>query len=94
MSHTGVEVFDFLLFSIYPVIGIFAVEAISRLIKIQKWIKLWAQAAVSIAFGVYYWFILPAPQNFPLTALVMFALAIALIYQGKRAKISPDKSPY
>jgi hypothetical protein len=94
MSHTGVEVFDFLLFSIYPVIGIFAVEAISRLIKIQKWIKLWAQAAVSIAFGVYYWFILPAPQNFPLTAMVMFALAIALIYQGRRAKISPDKSPY
>ncbi len=94
MSHTGVEVFDFLLFSIYPVIGIFAVEAISRLIKIQKWIKLWAQAAVSIAFGVYYWFILPAPQNFPLTAMVMFALAIALIYQGRRAKISPEKSPY
>jgi len=24
----------------------------------------------------------------------MFALAIALIYQGRRAKISPDKSPY
>ena len=94
MSHTGVEVFDFLLFSIYPVIGIFAVEAISRLIKIQKWIKLWAQAAVSIAFGVNYWFVLPAPQNFPLTAMVMFALAIALIYQGRRAKISPDKSPY
>jgi hypothetical protein len=26
--------------------------------------------------------------------MVMFALAIALIYQGRRAKISPDKSPY
>jgi len=35
-----------------------------------------------------------SPQNFPLTAMVMFALAIALIYQGRRAKISPDKSPY
>ncbi len=43
MSHTGVEVFDFLLYSIYPVIGL---------------------------------------------------LAIALIYQGRRAKISPEKSPY
>ena len=94
MSHTGVEVFDFLLFSIYPVIGIFAIEAISRLIKAPKWIKLWIQASVSIGFGVYYWFILPAPQNFPLTAMVMFALAIALIYQGRRAKISPEKSPY
>ncbi len=94
MSHTGVEVFDFLLFSIYPVIGILVIEVISRLIKVPKWIKLWVQAAVLISFGVYYWFVLPAPQNFPLTALVMFALAIALIYQGRRAKISPEKSPY
>ena len=94
MSHTGVEVFDFLLFSIYPVIGLLAIEGISRLIKAPKWIKLWVQAAVSISFGVYYWFVLPAPQNFPLTAMVMFVLAIALIYQGRRAKISPEKSPY
>lgn len=94
MSHTGVDVIDFLLYTIYPVIGIFLVEIISRLVKIPKWLKLWIQAGVAIGFGVYYWFILPAPQNFPLTALVMFVLAVALIYQGRRAKISPDKSPY
>ena len=94
MSHTGVDVIDFLLYTIYPVIGIFVIEGISRLVKAPKWIKLWIQAVVAIGFGIYYWFILPAPQNFPLTAMVMFALAIALIYQGRRAKISPDKSPY
>lgn len=94
MSHTGVDVIDFLFYTIYPVIGIFVVEMISRLIKASKWIKLWTQAVVSFGFGIYYWFILPAPQNFPLTAMVMFVLGIALIYQGRRAKISPDKSPY
>ncbi len=104
MSHTGVEVFDFLLFSIFPVIGIFLVEALSRLVKAPKWIKLWIQAVVSIGFGISYglgslividiWFILSPPRDFPMTAMVMFALAIALIYQGRRAKISPDKSPY
>jgi len=94
MSHTGVEVFDFLLFSIYPVFGILAVELISRLIKAPKWIKLWVQAVVAIGFGVYYIFILLPPKNFPLTGAVMFILAIALIYQGRRAKISPEKSPY
>lgn len=94
MSHTGVEVFDFLFYTVYPVIGIFIVEGISRLVKAPKWIKLWVQAAVAIGFGIYYWFILPAPENFPLTAIALFALAIALIYQGRRAKISPDKSPY
>lgn len=94
MTHTGVDVVDFLLYTIYPVIGIFLVEAASRIIKSPKWIKLWIQAVVSIGFGIYYWFVLPEPQNFPLTGMVMFALALALIYQGKRAKISPDKSPY
>jgi len=94
MTHTGVDVVDFLFYTICPVIGIFTVEAISRVIKAPKWLKLWSQAVVSIGFGIYYWFVLPAPQNFPLTAMVMFALAIALIYQGKRAKISPDKSHY
>ncbi len=94
MSHTGVEVFDFLLYTIYPVIGILVIEVISRLVKIPKWIKLWVQAAVSIGFGIHYLFILQPPKNFPLTGMVMFALALALLYQGKRAKISPDKSPY
>ena len=94
MSHTGVDVIAFLLYTIYPVIGIFIVEAISRLVKAPKWITLWTQAIVSIGFGILYWFILPTPQIFPLTAMVMFALAIALIYQGRRAKISPEKSPY
>ncbi len=94
MSHTGVDVIDFLYYTIYPVIGIFVVEAVYRLIKFPKWIKLWTQAVVSIGFGIYYWFVLPAPQNFPLTGIVLFALAVALIYQGRRAKISPEKSPY
>ena len=94
MTHTGVDVIDFLFYTIYPVIGIFVVEIISRIIKSPKWIKLCSQAAVSIGFGIYYWFILQAPQNFPLTGMVMFALALALIYQGRRAKISPNKSHY
>lgn len=94
MSHTGVDVIDFLYYTVYPVIGIFVVEAICRVIKAPKWIKLWTQSVVVGGFGIYYWFILPAPQNFPLTAIILFALAVALIYQGRRAKISPDKSPY
>ena len=94
MSHTGVDVIDFLFYTIYPVIGIFIIEGISRVAKIPKWVKLWSQAVLSIGFGIYYWFILPPPKNFPLTALVMFSLAIALLYQGRRAKISPDKTPY
>lgn len=94
MSHTGVDVIDFLYYTIYPVVGIFVVEGFSRILKAPKWIKLWTQAVVCVGFGAYYWFVLPAPQNFPLTGLVLFALAVALVYQGRRARVSPDKSPY
>ena len=93
MSHTGVEVFDFLLITIYPVMGLFAVEIVSRAIKAPKWIKLWVQAFVLIGFAIAY-FSFPGDEKFPLTAVVLLALAAALFYQGRRAKISPDKSPY
>ncbi len=94
MSHTGVDVIDFLLYAVYPGIGLFVVEMAARALHVPKWAKLWTQAAAVGGFGVYYWFVLPAPQNFPLTALALFALAVALLYQGKRAMISPEKSPY
>ena len=64
MSHTGVDVIDFLFYTIYPVIGIFIVEGISRLVKAPKWAKLWTQAIVSIGFGIYYWFIFARTSKF------------------------------
>ncbi|NIP62333.1 MAG: hypothetical protein GWN01_08075 [Nitrosopumilaceae archaeon] len=93
MSHTGVEVFDFLLFTVYPVIGLFVIEIIFRIIKGPKWIKLFSQGIVCIGFGIAY-LSFPGDEKFPLTAVVLFALAVALFYQGKRAKISPDKTTY
>lgn len=93
MSHTNVEVFDFLLFTVYPVIALFIVEIICRVTKTPKWLKLWSQAVVSIGFGIAY-LSFPGDEKFPLTAFVLFALAVALIYQGRRAKISPNKSIY
>ncbi len=93
MSHTGVEVFDFLLYTVYPVIGIFVAEVISRALKIPKWIKLSSQAVISTGFGIAY-LSLPGDEKFPLTALVLFALAIALFYQAKRSKNNPEKVQY
>ncbi|MDA7941063.1 MAG: hypothetical protein MPJ06_00815 [Nitrosopumilus sp.] len=94
MSHTGVDVIDFLLYTMYPVAAIFLVEIASRPLRAPKWAKLWTQAAVSFGFAIHYMFILQAPQNFPLTALVMAALGAALLYQGRRARIAPEKTPY
>ena len=91
MSHLGVDVIDFLLLTIYPVIGLFIIEMIARATKIPSWIKLLIQAGVMMGFGVAYVTVIVAHW---LTSLVLFALAVTLIYQARRSKIDPKKAMY
>ena len=93
MSHTGVDVIDFILFTIYPVIALFTIEVISRIIKIPKWSKLIAQGFVSIGFAIAY-LTFPGDTKFPLTGIVLIALGAALFNQARRAKINPENSIY
>jgi hypothetical protein len=91
MSHLDVDVIDFLLLTIYPVGGLFVIEMISRAIKISSSLKLSIQGLVLIGFGIAYVTLITAHW---LTSIVLFALAAALLYQARRAKINPDKSIY
>lgn len=91
MSHLDVDIIDFLLLTIYPVAGLFLIEMISRTTKTPSWLKLSIQAFLCIGFAIAYVTLITAHW---LTSLVLFALAIALFYQAKRAKIHPEKSTY
>ena len=91
MSHLDVDVIDFLLLTIYPVAALFIVEIISRATKLASWVKLITQGTVSIGFAIAYVTLITAHW---LTAIVLFALAIALFYQAKIAKLKPGKSVY
>jgi hypothetical protein len=91
MSHLNVDVIDFLLLTIYPVAGLFIVEMVSRAIKLTNWIKLTSQAILSIGFAIAYLTLITAHW---LTALVLFALAIALFYQARLSKLKPGRSLY
>ena len=91
MSHLDVDVVDFLLLTIYPVIGLFIIEMISRALKISSWLKLSIQGIISIGFAIAYVTMITAHW---LTSLVLIALGVALFYQARRAKINPEKSIY
>lgn len=91
MSHLNVDVIDFLLLTIYPVAGLFIVEMVSRAIKLNNWIKLTVQAILSIGFAFAYLTLITAHW---LTALVLFALAVALFYQARLSKLKPGRSLY
>ncbi|MGQ0772044.1 MAG: hypothetical protein ACT4NT_04655 [Nitrososphaerota archaeon] len=91
MSHLDVDVIDFLLLTIYPVIALFAVEMVSRAIKLAGWVKLATQGIISVGFAIAYVTLITAHW---LTSIVLLALAIALLYQAKIAKLKPGKSIY
>jgi hypothetical protein len=91
MSHLNVDVIDFLLLTVYPVVGLFIVEMAGRAIKLKNWIKLTTQAVISIGFAVAYLTLITAHW---LTALVLFALAAALFYQARLSKLKPGRPMY
>ncbi len=91
MSHNDVDIIDFVLLTVYPVIVLFSIEMLSRAVKLVNWIKLLTQAIASVGFGIAYLTLITAHW---ITALVLFALAAALIYQARLTKINPRKSTY
>lgn len=91
MSHLGIDVIDYLLLTIYPVVGLFVVEIICRALKITSWIKLVIQGMLCIGFTIAYVTLIVAHW---LTAIVLLALAIALLYQARLAKMKPGQSIY
>jgi hypothetical protein len=91
MSHLGIDIIDYLLLTIYPVVGLFVIEIISRAFKIKSWVKLVIQGVLCIGFTIAYVTLIVAHW---LTAIVLLALAIALLYQARIAKIKPGQSVY
>ena len=108
MSHPGsVDIIDFVLLTIYPVGGLFIIEILSRIISrtskpVPSWLKLSVQGIIMVGFAVAYTVFLPffinqdtyAAEPHTITAFCLLALAVALFYQARRAKIDPEKSLY
>jgi len=106
MSHAGsVDIIDFILLTVYPVIALFIIETIFRLAKIiPTWTKLTIQGITMIGFAIAYIGFMPLiatssdkhinAEPHWLSAFVLIALAVTLFYQARRSKIDPKKSDY
>ena len=109
MSHPGsVDIIDFVLLTIYPVAALFFIEILSRVIgrttkHIPSWLKLSIQGITMVGFSVAYLAFIPffinqdkahSVEPHAITAFCLLALAVALFYQARRAKINPEKSLY
>ena len=101
MSHPGsVDIIDFVLLTIYPVGALFIIEILSRIISktgkpVPSWLKLSIQGITMVGFAVAYTVFLPffinqdthTAEPHTITAFCLLALAVALFYQARRAKI-------
>ena len=108
MSHPGsVDIIDFVLLTIYPVAALFFIEILSRVIgrttkHIPSWLKLSIQGITMVGFAVAYTVFLPffinqdthTAEPHTITAFCLLALAVALFYQARRAKMNPENSIY
>ena len=107
MSHPGsVDIIDFVLLTIYPVMALFTIEILSRIISktakhVPSWLKLSIQGITMVGFAVAYTVFLPffvnqdhTAEPHTITAFCLLALAAALFYQARRAKMNPEKSIY
>lgn len=91
MPDNRIDLGVYFLIILYPVVALFIIEIISRATKIPSWIKLMVQGLTCVGFGIAYVTVIIAHW---LTSLVLWALAFALFYQAKIAKINPEKSLY
>jgi len=107
MSHPGSGDFiDFVLLTIYPVGALFIIEILSRIISrtakpVPSWLKLSIQGIAMVGFAVAYTVFLPffvnqdhTAEPHTITAFCLLALAVALFYQARRAKMNPENSIY
>ena len=106
MSHAGsVDIIDFILLTVYPVVALFIIEVIFRLVKIiPTWTKLSFQGITMVGFAITYIGFMPLITTSSdkhidadphwLSAFVLIALAVTLFYQARRSKINPNKSDY
>ena len=91
MSHLGIDIDFYFFLVIYPVAALFVIEVICRAAKIPSWIKLVTQGTTCVGFGIAYVTLIVAHW---LTTVVLLALAFALFYQARIAKIKPGQSIY
>ena len=109
MSHPGsVDIIDFVLLTVYPVGALFIIEIFSRVISrisrpVASWLKLSTQGITMVGFAVAYVAFMPFfadpdkahnVEPHAITAFCLVALAAALFFQARRAKINPEKSLY
>jgi len=90
LTHNGIDIDQFILFTIYPSAAFFATGYAAKIIKMREATKCAIQAVICIAFSVIYFTAVPNGGAQGL-AVVLAMFAVVLLLMAKKYKIDPEE---
>lgn len=87
MTHNGVDIVDFVLYTVYPTAAFFTIGMIAKKTRMRQLYTYILQAAVCLAFGGAY-FLIPQGGGQGL-AIVLLMFGALLLFMARKQKIHP-----
>lgn len=91
MPHNGIDIDQFILFTIYPTAVFFAVGLVAKKLNLSDVVKYLLQGLTCIIFSIVYFTAVPRGGADGL-AIVLAMFGILLLFMARKQKIQPATS--
>jgi predicted membrane protein len=88
LPHNGVDIDQYILLTLYPIIVFFAIGLLGRKFKLDEALQYFFQGIGCILFAIFYIIIIPRAGAQGL-AIVLILFGILLLYMARKQKVSP-----
>jgi O-antigen/teichoic acid export membrane protein len=93
LPHNGVDIDQYILLTIYPIVVFFAIAILGKKFKLDEALKYFFQGISCISFAVFYIILIPRGGAQGL-AIILILFGILLFFMARKQKISPkDQTP-
>ncbi|HJR84241.1 MAG TPA: hypothetical protein VJ772_02620 [Nitrososphaeraceae archaeon] len=88
MPHNGVDIDQYILLTIYPIIAFFAIAIVGKKFNLGEAFRYFFQGLSCILFAVFYIMLVPRGGAQGL-AIILIMFGILLFFMARKQKISP-----
>ncbi|MEW5840667.1 hypothetical protein [Nitrososphaera sp.] len=88
MAHNGVDIIDYVLYTVYPTAAFFAIGYAAKITKMRQVYTFVIQALVCFAFAGYYLAAIPMGGAQGL-AVILAMFGVLLLFMARKKKIEP-----
>jgi predicted Kef-type K+ transport protein len=89
MPHLGIDIDQFILFTIYPAAGFFAIGFVAKKTNMRPLFTYFMQGVMCIAFSIGYFTLVPRGGAQGL-AIVLGMFGVLLLFMARKQKIHPE----